>query len=119
MLSVAAYYLLKRRHEEFARATMRDRRWRWQWWPRSASLADRRQSAKGVARNQPAKFAAMEGLMEASAPAALHILGWVDEANRRVVGIEIPGVLSWLVTGDAAAPIPGREGVSSRRTGRR
>lgn len=106
VMSVAAYYLLKRRHEEFARRTL----------PFGIGLAvvaslsllvTGDQSAKGVARNQPEKFAAMEGVMEASEPAALHILGWVDERNLRVVGLEIPGLLSLMLTGDAATPIPG------------
>ena len=105
-LSVAAYYLLKRRHEAFARATMTIALGLTVVASIGALLTGD-WSAKGVARHQPEKFAAMEGVMEASAPAAVHILGWVDEANQRVVGIEIPGLLSWMVTGDAATPIPG------------
>ena len=106
VLSIAAYYLLTRRHEAFARATMRIGL-ALAVIASLASLVTGDLSAKGVARHQPEKFAAMEGVMEASAPAALHVLGWVDEANRHVVGIEIPGLLSWMVTGDASAPIPG------------
>jgi cytochrome d ubiquinol oxidase subunit I len=106
VLSIAAYYLLKRRHEVFAQATMRIGL-ALAVVAALASLVTGDLSAKGVAKQQPEKFAAMEGVMEASGPAAVHVLGWVDEANRRVVGIEIPGLLSWMVTGDAAAPIPG------------
>lgn len=106
VMSVAAYYLLKRRHEEFARETMR-------FGVGLAAIASIALlvtgdvSAKGVARNQPEKFAAMEGVMEASAPADLHVLGWVDEQELRVIGIAIPGMLSRLMTGDATTPIPG------------
>ena len=106
VLSIAAYYLLTRRHEAFARATMRIGL-ALAVIASLASLVTGDLSAKGVARHQPEKFAAMEGVMEASAPAGLHVLGWVDGANQRVVGIEIPGLLSWMVTGDASAPIPG------------
>ena len=106
VLSIAAYYLLKRRHEVFAQATMRIGL-ALAVVAALASLVTGDLSAKGVAKQQPEKFAAMEGVMEASGPAAVHVLGWVDEANRRVVGLEIPGLLSWMVTGDAAAPIPG------------
>jgi len=105
-LSIGAYYLLKRRHDEFARATMKIGL-ALAVVASIGSLVSGDLSAKGVARHQPEKFAAMEGLMEASAPAPLHILGWVDEANHRVIGVEIPGLLSWMVTGSAGAPLPG------------
>ena len=69
-----------------------DRARPWRWWPRSARSLTGDWSAHGVvARHQPEKFAAMEGVMEASAPAGLHILGWVDEANRRVRRHRDPG----------------------------
>lgn len=72
-----------------------------------ASIATGDLSARLVARYQPEKFAAMEGVMEASAPAGLHILGWVDGANQHVTGVEIPGLLSTMMAGDPTAPIPG------------
>ena len=106
VLSVGAYYLIKRRHVEFARATMR-LGLALAVVASLGSLVTGDVSAKGVARNQPEKFAAMEGVIEEAAPAALHVMGWIDERNLRVVGIEIPGLLSWLIAGDAHAPLPG------------
>lgn len=64
-------------------------------------------SADGVAKNQPAKLAAMEGHYEKSAPADLYILGWVDNENKKVTGIGMPGGLSFLVHQDFEAPITG------------
>ncbi len=64
-------------------------------------------SADGVAKNQPAKLAAMEGHYEKSAPADLYILGWVDNENQKVTGIGMPGGLSFLVHQDFKAPITG------------
>jgi cytochrome d ubiquinol oxidase subunit I len=106
VLSIAAYYLLKHRHEAFARASMR-LGLSLAAVAALASIATGDLSARLVARYQPEKFAAMEGVMEASAPAGLHIVGWVDGANQHVTGIEIPGLLSKMITGDATSPIAG------------
>ena len=61
----------------------------------------------GVAEHQPAKLAAMEGLFKTEAYAPMHIFGWPDEKTQTVrFAIAIPGMLSWLVHVDAAAPVP-------------
>jgi cytochrome d ubiquinol oxidase subunit I len=106
VLSVSAWYLLKGRHLDFARTSFR-------FGLAVATVAvigsivTGDMSARGVARNQPAKLAAMEGVFSASAPAGLHLFGWVDEGAQTVIGPEIPGMLSWLVSGDASTPIRG------------
>ena len=64
-------------------------------------------SADGVAVNQPAKLAAMEGHYEKSAPADLYLLGWVDNEKQEVTGLGVPGGLSFLVHQDFKAPITG------------
>ena len=64
-------------------------------------------SADGVAKNQPAKLAAMEGHFDKEAPADLYLLGWVDNENQKVTGIGIPGGLSFMVHQDFKAPITG------------
>jgi cytochrome d ubiquinol oxidase subunit I len=64
-------------------------------------------SADGVAVNQPAKLAAMEGHYEKSAPADLYLLGWVDNEKQEVTGIGVPGGLSFLVHQDFNEPITG------------
>lgn len=64
-------------------------------------------SADGVAVNQPAKLAAMEGHYEKSAPADLYLLGWVDNEKQEVTGLGIPGGLSFLVHQDFNEPITG------------
>lgn len=64
-------------------------------------------SADGVAVNQPAKLAAMEGHFEESAPADLYLLGWVDKKEEKVTGLAVPGGLSFLVNQDFKAPIKG------------
>jgi len=106
VLSVSAYYLLKKRHEDFARVSMK-----------IAlvvalvaslgSLVTGHRSGQIVARYQPTKLAAMEGHFEALAPAGMHPFGWVKAEEGRVVGPRIPGLLSWLVYGDCRKPVQG------------
>ncbi len=64
-------------------------------------------SAEGVAKNQPAKLAAMEGHFDASAPADMYLLGWVDKENQEVTGLKIPGGLSFLMDYDFETPVTG------------
>jgi len=106
VLSVHAYYLLKGRYVEISKkafkitlvvATIFS----------LTQLLSGHSSADGVAVNQPAKLAAMEGHYEKSAPADLYLFGWVDNKNQEVTGIGIPGALSFLVHQDFKAPITG------------
>ncbi len=64
-------------------------------------------SAEGVAENQPAKLAALEGHYKANEPADLYLLGWVDQKNEKVSGIKIPGGLSFLLYQDFNEPVTG------------
>ncbi|RYJ51319.1 cytochrome ubiquinol oxidase subunit I [Flavobacterium petrolei] len=106
VLSVHAYYIRKGRFVEISKkafkialvvATIFS----------LGQLVSGHSSADGVAVNQPAKLAAMEGHFEKSAPADLYLLGWVDKEKQKVTGIGIPGGLSFLVHQDFKAPITG------------
>jgi len=108
VLSVSAYYLLRRRHLEFARASIKVALVVFV----AASLlqlVSGHSSADGVAKNQPAKLAAFEGHFPRSAPADMYLVGWVDEQDGSVSGIRLRGMLSWLVHWDASAPVTGLE----------
>jgi cytochrome d ubiquinol oxidase subunit I len=105
VLSVSAWYLLRKRHEAFARASFKIA----VAVAMAASLlqlASGHTSAEGVAKNQPAKLAAFEGHY-ATGPADLTLFGWVDEKSERAVGPALPGILSVLVHGEASAPVTG------------
>jgi len=106
VVSVSAFYLLKGKFEEFARRSLGVAA-ALALAASIGSLATGHLSAEGVSRNQPAKLAAMEAHFPASAPADLYVLGWVDEAKQRVYGVAVPGMLSWMLHGDAKAPIAG------------
>ena len=86
VISVSAWYLLKKKHVDFARASLRVGLI-------VALVAALLQivsgdsSARGVAKNQPAKLAGFEGLYETTSNAPLVLFGWVDEKNEKVVGI--------------------------------
>ncbi|WP_417354234.1 cytochrome ubiquinol oxidase subunit I [Flavobacterium sp.] len=64
-------------------------------------------SAEGVAHNQPAKLAALEGHFDASAPADMYVMGWVNKEEQTVSGIKIPGGLSFLLSYDFDTPVTG------------
>jgi len=106
VVSVSAWYLLKRKHEAFAKASMR------------VGLAvgllasllqlvSGHTSALGVAENQPVKLAAFEGLYHTTTNAPLTMFGWVNEKNEKVIGPAIPGMLSLLAHNDTAKPVTG------------
>ena len=106
VLSVSAYYLLRRQHLEFAKASMRIGLVV-AVFASFGSLITGHESGLVVGKYQPAKLAAMEGHYPASAPAGLTLFGWVDEERERFVGLSIPGLLSFLVHGDASKPVTG------------
>lgn len=108
--SVSAYYLLRGRHQAFARASLKIGL-AVAVVASIGSLATGHASALVVSRYQPVKLAAMEGHFPASAPAGLFLLGWVDEARERTVGLQVPGMLSLLVHGDPARPVAGLQSV--------
>lgn len=106
VVSVSAWYLLKGKHGEFARKSLKFGL----IVALGASLlqgATGHISAQGVAKNQPAKLAAFEGLYNTTSNAPLMVIGMVDEKNERTVGLEIPGLLSFLAHDDFHAPVTG------------
>ncbi len=106
VLSVHAYYLLRDRHVEISRRAFKIALG-------VAIVASLSQlltghsSAEGVAENQPAKLAALEGHYEADGAADMYILGWVDQEKEEVTGIKVPGGLSFLLHQDFEAPVTG------------
>ena len=106
VMSVHAYYILKGRYVHISKrafgialavATIFS----------VAQLISGHSSANGVAVNQPAKLAAFEGHFEASAPADMYLLGWVNKEEQTVAGIKIPGGLSFLLDYDFNTPVTG------------
>lgn len=106
VISVSAWYLLKKKHMDFARAAIRLAL------PVALvasllQLVSGHMSAQGVAKNQPVKLAAFEGLYDTTSNAPLRMFGWVDEKTESVVGPAIPSLLSFLAHNDPSKPVTG------------
>ncbi|MEM9823085.1 MAG: cytochrome ubiquinol oxidase subunit I, partial [Bacteroidota bacterium] len=106
VLSVHAYYLLKNRHVEMSRKAFKVALFVAAFFSLSQLFTGHR-SAEGVAHNQPAKLAAMEGHFDSLAVADMYLVGWVDKASQEVNGLGIPGGLSFLLHQDFEAPVMG------------
>ncbi|MFN4144865.1 MAG: cytochrome ubiquinol oxidase subunit I [Runella sp.] len=106
VLSVNAYYLLRNRHVEIARAGFKIAL-------SVATIAALLQlftghrSADGVAVNQPAKLAALEGHYDSLAVADMYLMGWVNDKQQKVVGLKIPKGLTFLLHQDFTTPVTG------------
>ncbi|GMQ27177.1 cytochrome ubiquinol oxidase subunit I [Algoriphagus sp. oki45] len=108
VMSVSAYYLIKKIHVEFAQKSIAIAL----GLAAIASLAQPlvgHEHAKVVSEWQPAKLAAFEGLYETQTNAPLYLIGWTDPETRETSGIAIPGMLSFLVHGDFDGEVKGLE----------
>ena len=106
VLSVNAYYILRKKHLEIAKPSFKIALFIATFFS-FAQLATGHKSADGVAVNQPAKLAALEGHYDSSAAADMYLLGWVDNKNQKVTGLKIPGGLSFLLHQDFKKPVTG------------
>ncbi len=105
-IAVAAWYIHKKKHADFARKTLRT--------GVVVSiiatcclLVSAHASAVVVAEEQPTKIAMMEGHYE-EGTLPLYLIGLVDEDGQSVLApIEIPGFTSWLASGDFDTEYPG------------
>lgn len=106
VLSVSAYYLLKKRHVEMAVSMMK------------LGLAvaagalilqlfSGDQSARLIATYQPAKLAALEGLYKTVPSTPISVIGWVDSEKEVVHSLQIPAALSFLTYRDLHTPVMG------------
>jgi cytochrome bd ubiquinol oxidase subunit I len=67
-------------------------------------------AGRAIAKEQPIKLAALEGLGRTTRRAPVHVLGWYD--GRKVVGgVEIPRLLSFLAYHDPDARVQGLDAV--------
>ncbi len=106
VMSIAAWYLLKNRHLEFARRSF-DGGLVLATVAALAMLVSGHFQADMVYRHQPAKMAAFEGHYE-TGPADLTLFGLTDDEGERVrFGLAIPGGLSLLLHGDPQAQVVG------------
>ncbi|PTX98716.1 cytochrome ubiquinol oxidase subunit I [Spartobacteria bacterium LR76] len=112
VISISAFYLLRKRHLDFAKASMKVGLI-------VGTVATLLQmvsgdfTAKGVLKNQPAKFAALEGVYQTEARTPMTVIGWVDPVKETVQGLKIPGLLSFLSYEDVNATVTGLHNIPS------
>lgn len=107
VISVASFYLLKNRHIEFAKRSLNI----------GLGVAivalilqlfSGDSSARGVAVNQPAKFAAMEAVYKTAEGVGLSLFGVPDSETQTIHwNVSIPKLLSFLTFHDPEAQIKG------------
>jgi cytochrome d ubiquinol oxidase subunit I len=108
MAGVGAYYLLSRRHEAAGRTFVRVGAISGALFSVITLFPTGSFQGENVARFQPAKMAAMEGLFETQEGAGLAIIGMPDtEKGELMDPIVVPGVLSYLIYGDVRATVIG------------
>lgn len=109
MTGIAAYWLVREKHLNVAKRTIKFSL----IFGLIVSLLELfpfgHEHAKQVARTQPEKFAALQGLYTSQEGAAALVIFAVpgEEPPKLHVPIEIPGLLSWLAFGDVNAKIQG------------
>ncbi len=106
VISVGAYYLIRRRHPGFAVSSLKFGLVL-AMAASLLSLVTGHSSAGGVAKNQPSKLAAMEGIWKTGPNAPLHPFGWVDTKSGSTAGPKLPSGLSLLVGGAKDTVITG------------
>jgi len=108
VMSISAYYLLKRRHVEFAKKSFTSALVLG-FVMSLAALFQGDVQARKLKDTQPAKLAAMEAHFHTGTNAAgLYLFGLPDQAEKTVrYGVEVPGMLSFLVHGNFHEPVGG------------
>lgn len=105
--SVSAYYVLRGRHGALARKSLTLS----VLFSAAACLAlplSGDTQARTVARTQPAKMAAFEGLYKTAADAPLSLIGLPDDESQETrFSLAVPGLLSFLVHGHVDAAVTG------------
>lgn len=106
VISVCAYYFLKKKHLDFAYSGMK-------LGLIVASflvilqLISADSTVRGVAKNQPEKMAAIEGIYHTSPYTAMNVVGYVDSEKMAVHALQIPGLLSFLTHRNIETPVRG------------
>ena len=112
MLSVSAWFMLRKRHLDLARANLALALPFFVLFAISNVFIFGADMAIEVTNNQPLKLASMEGLWQSTSCAPMFLLGWVDTATQTTTGINIPCLLSFLAYQDIHATVAGIDSFS-------
>lgn len=106
VMSVSAWYILKNKYLDMAKPAFKIALVVATFFS-LAQLFTGHKSADGVAKNQPAKLAALEGHYDTLAVADMYLVGWVNNSSQTTTGIRIPAGLSFLLHQDFSTPVKG------------
>lgn len=109
VLSVSAWYLLKKRYVEVAKSMLKVALFAFVIFGLVNFFFAGPQQAIEVTNYQPLKLASMEGLWQSQSCAPLFIVGWVNVENQTTTGISIPCLLSVLAYLNPQATVTGLE----------
>lgn len=106
--AVGAYYLLGGRHSEFAGLSVKMAVVAGVILALTQAFPTGDLNSRSVVEYQPAKLAAMEGLLETAKGAPLAIIGMPDTVQGKLMDpVYVPGLLSFLAYGDTRAAVVG------------
>ncbi len=112
MAGIGAFYLLTRRHEVAGRTFVRTGVLVGALCSLVSLFPTGSFQGENIARYQPSKMAAMEGLFHTQARAGLAIIGMPDTSRRELMDpVIVPGMLSYLVYGDFRARVVGLDDI--------
>ncbi|MDF2550124.1 MAG: cydA [Chlamydiales bacterium] len=107
VIAISAYYLLKKKHEQFALSSLKIAL-SLALFSCFAQAASGHSSGQVVARHQPMKLAALEALYETEKGAPLTLFGIVNTKEKRVdYAIQVPKLLSFVCFDDMNAEVQG------------
>ncbi len=109
VLSVAAFYLLRKRHVDLAKTMMRVALPVFAVTAIFQAFVFGPNQAVTVTDHQPAKLAAMEGVYQTDTCVPMYLLGWSNSATEETVGVSVPCMLSFLATGSFDGEVEGLE----------
>jgi cytochrome d ubiquinol oxidase subunit I len=107
LLSVSAWYILRKREVELAKACFTVALPFFVIFSIVNVVPFGAEQAVEVTNYQPLKLASMEGVLESQSCAPMYLFGWVDEANQTTSGLKIPCLLSFLAYRDFNATVTG------------
>jgi len=108
IMSIAGYYLLKKRHLAFAKKSMKVALII-AGFSVICQLFSADTLGTKVAKYNPTKLAAFEGVYKTEKSTPAYVAGWVDAKKEKVYGIKVPGLLSFLVYHNFTTPVEGLE----------
>lgn len=116
MAGVGAFYLLTRRHDELGRLSVRVGVISGLIFSLVSLFPTGSLHGENIARYQPEKMAAMEGVFETQEGAPIAIIGMPDTEKRRLLDpILVPRMLSYLAYGDFRARVVGLNDIPEDR----